>query len=208
MKKVLVFILGILMISGVADAQIRFGVKAGANLSGFSTKSSFIDQVKGATNYQFGILFQAKALGLAIQPEVLYSVKGGDFNNSFISGIFSGTDTKFRSQNIEIPVNIQYGLDAGLARVYLQAGPYVSFLTGALINDSADDFEASKDIINTLDFGVGAGVGLEVLGVQLAVKYDWGLAKLGKEQLVLNNNINPFNALQNRNLSISIGYLF
>jgi hypothetical protein len=208
MKKVLVLVLGILIISSVASAQVRFGVKAGANLSNFSTKSSFIDQVKGATNYQFGVLFQAKALGLAIQPEVLYSVKGGDFNNSILSGLFSGTDTKFRSQNIEIPVNIQYGMDAGLARVYLQAGPYVSFLTGALINNSADEYENVKDNVSTVDFGLGAGVGLEVLGIQLAVKYDWGLAKLGKEMMVLNNNINPFNELQNKNLSISIGYLF
>ena len=114
-------------------------------------------------------MFQAKALGLAIQPEVLYSVKGGDFNNSILSGLFSGTDTKFRSQNIEIPVNIQYGMDAGLARVYLQAGPYVSFLTGALINNSADEYENVKDNVSTVDFGLGAGVGLEVLGIQLSI---------------------------------------
>jgi len=208
MKKIVILAVAFFTFVSVSDAQLKFGVKAGANMSNFSTESNIIDQVKGATNYQFGILLQAKALGFAIQPEVLYSVKGGEFNNSTLSGILSGTDIKFQSQNIEIPVNLQLGLEAGPARVFLQAGPYVSFLTSALINDSRDNYETVKDYISTFDYGVGAGVGAELLGLQLTVKYDWGLSNLGKEELLLGNNINPFNELKNRNFNISLAYLF
>ena len=208
MKKIVILTVALFTFVSVSDAQLKFGVKAGANMSNFSTESNIIDQVKGATSYQFGILLQAKALGFAIQPEVLYSVKGGEFNNSTLSGILSGTDIKFQSQNIEIPVNLQLGLEAGPARVFLQAGPYVSFLTSALINDSRDNYETVKDYISTFDYGVGAGVGAELLGLQLTVKYDWGLSNLGKEELLLGNNINPFNELKNRNFNISLAYLF
>jgi len=208
MKKIVILAVALFTFVSVSDAQLKFGVKAGANMSNFSTESNIIDQVKGATSYQFGILLQAKALGFAIQPEVLYSVKGGEFNNSTLSGILSGTDIKFQSQSIEIPVNLQFGLEAGPARVFLQAGPYVSFLTGALINDSRDNYETAKDYISTFDYGVGAGVGAELLGLQLTVKYDWGLSKLGKEEILAGNNINPFNELKNRNFNISLAYLF
>ena len=206
MKKIALLTFAILLMSGISNAQVKFGVTAGVNLTELSTESDFVEYVKGATNYKFGVLFQVKALGFAIQPEVLYSVKGGTFNNTGNLSLFA--DTKYKSQNIEIPVNFQYGLDAGIARIYVQAGPYVSFLTGGLVNDSEENFKLEDENLNAMDFGVGLGVGAELLGVQLAVKYDWGLSKLGKEELILGNNVNVFNELQNRNFSISLAYLF
>jgi len=211
MKKVSIITFLLMLCVGVSNAQVRFGVKAGANMSNFSTKSNVIDQVQGATNYQFGILLQAKSKvsGFAIQPEVLYSVKSGQFNNSTLSGILSGTDQEYKSHNIEIPVNIQYGFGVGsLARVFIQGGPYVSFLAGALVDGSADKYEDVKDYISTFDYGVGAGAGVEVLNFQLTAKYDWGLTELGKESLLLGQNVNPFNELKNRNFSLSLAYLF
>lgn len=206
MKKIALLTFALLLMSGISNAQVKFGIKAGVNLTELSTESDFVEYVKGATNYQFGVLFQVKALGFAIQPEVLYSVKGGTFNNTGDLSLLA--DTRYKSQNIEIPVNLQYGLDAGIARIYVQAGPYVSFLTGGTVNESADDFAAVDENVSTMDFGLGLGVGAELLGVQLAVKYDWGLSKLGKEELLLGHNVNVFNELQNRNFSISLAYLF
>jgi hypothetical protein len=208
MKKTSIIALVLLLCASVSNAQLRFGITAGTNISSLSSASSVIDEVKGATNYQVGILLQAKSSGFAIQPEILYSVKAGQFNNSTVSGILSGSDTKYQSQNIEIPVNLQFGISAGPARVFIQGGPYVSFLTGALVNGSVKEYKDVKDNINTFNYGVGAGVGAELLSLQLTVKYDWGLSKLGQEQLLLGQNINPFNELKDRNLSIALAYLF
>lgn len=208
MKKSILFALAMFFFSTISNAQLRFGVKAGTNLSNFASASSVLDQVKGATNYQFGVLFQAKAFGFAIQPEILYSVKSGQFSNTKASDIISGTDIEYQSNNIEIPVNLQFGLDMGPARIFLQGGPYVSFLTSALVNGSVDTYDRIKENMNTFDYGVGAGVGAEVMNLQLTVKYDWGLSKLGKESMLAGENVNPFNELQNRNLSISLAYLF
>lgn len=208
MKKTSIIALVLLLCASVSNAQLRFGITGGANISSLSSASSVINQVKGATDYQVGVLLQAKMMGFAIQPEVLYSVKSGQFNNSTVSGILSGSDTKYQSQNIEIPVNLQFGLDAGFARVFIQGGPYVSFLTGALVNGSVKEYKDVQDNINTFNYGVGAGVGAELLSFQLTVKYDWGLSKLGQKQLLDGQNINPFNELKDRNLSIALAYLF
>lgn len=206
MKKITLLALAMLFVTVLSNAQLKFGVKAGANLSNFTTKSEFIRYVNGANSYQFGVLFQAKVLDFAIQPEVLYSVKGGKFNNSRLSSLL--TDTEFESQNIEIPVNIQYGFDAGLARFYVQGGPYVAFLTGGKIDGSTALFKNIKETFNPMDFGLGLGAGAEMLGVQLAIRCDWGLSKIGKEELVPGNDVNPYNELKNTNVSISLAYLF
>jgi len=208
MKKTILFALAMFFFSTISNAQLRFGVKAGTNLSHFASASSVVDQVKGATNYQFGVLFQAKAFGFAIQPEILYSVKSGQFSNTKASDVISGTDIEYQSNNIEIPVNLQFGLGMGPARIFVQGGPYVSFLTSALVNGSVDNYDRIKENMNTFDYGVGAGVGAEIMNLQLTVKYDWGLSKLGKESMLAGENVNPFNELQNRNLSISLAYLF
>ena len=208
MKKTILFALAMFFFSTISNAQLRFGVKAGTNLSNFASASSVVDQVKGATNYQFGVLFQAKAFGFAIQPEILYSVKSGQFSNTKASDVISGTDIEYQTNNIEIPVNLQFGLGMGPARIFVQGGPYVSFLTSALVNGSVDTYDRIKENMNTFDYGVGAGVGAEFMNLQLTVKYDWGLSKLGKESMLAGENVNPFNDLQNRNLSISLAYLF
>lgn len=216
MKKILVLVCVMMLAATAGQAQLRFGVKAGANVNSLSASvDEMVDEVKGATSYQFGVVFQAKALGFAVQPEVLYSVKSGlvdlddDFGRAYLGTI---DEVKFTSQNIEVPINLQYGLDLGLARAYLQAGPYVSFVAATMIDGEADFNENLKNSFKTFDFGAGVGAGLEVLNFQVAVKYDWGLGKLGEATVPTGIGSlptdNPFNKLSNKTLSVSLAYLF
>lgn len=197
------------MLAGISNAQLKLGVKTGVNLSSFSTESNILNEIKGATNYQFGILLQARVLGFSIQPEVLYSVKGGQLSNVTLDGIVDGTQFDFESQNVEVPVNLQFGFGAGSARVFVQGGPYVSMMTGALINSCKHTYAKVNDYFefNKMDYGVGLGAGVELLGFQLALKYDFGLNNVGKDQKYLTLE-NPFYDLKNRNLNISLAYLF
>ncbi len=213
MKRIACVLMALMAVVSVSQAQLKFGIKAGANVNNLSTDvSSMINEVKGATNYQFGVLMQAKALGFAVQPEVLYVVKSSLISNSTITGLFSGAEVEYKTQNIEVPVNLQYGIEFGVGRVYLQAGPYVSFVASTLMDGEEDFNENLKNSMSTFDYGVGAGVGAELLGFQLSVKYDWGLGKLGDAKIptgvggILVDN--PFNDLKNRNLNVSLAYLF
>lgn len=208
MKKIVLAVVAVMLFSATSFSQVRFGVKGGLNFSNFATESSLINSVKGSTNYSFGVLFQGKSMGFAVQPEVLYSVKGGSFGNDALLSLFSGAATEYKSQSIEVPVNLQYGVDLLFARLYLQAGPYVAFTSKVLIDGDADFYDDNKDNFNTIDYGVGVGAGAEFMGLQLSAKYDWGLAPLGKEIIVAGVNTNPLSEIKNRNFSVSLAYLF
>lgn len=192
-----------------SQAQLKFGIKAGANVNSISTDvSSMVDEVKGATNYQFGVLLQTKVLGFTVQPEVLYVVKSSMINNSTITSLFNGTDVEYKTQNIEIPVNLQYGFGFGIGRVFLQGGPYVSFVASTLMDGKSNYDKSLKESMSTFDYGVGAGAGAELLGLQLSVKYDWGLGKLGDASIKDLTDSSPFKDMKNRTLSVSLAYLF
>ncbi|NLT02699.1 MAG: PorT family protein [Bacteroidales bacterium] len=214
MKRMLVLVCVMMLAATASQAQLHYGVKAGANINSLSASvDDMVDQVKGATSYQFGVVFQAKALGFAIQPEVLYSVKSGLIDDNTIKDYLATPDeVKFTSQNIEVPINLQYGFDFGLARAYLQAGPYVSFVASTMLNGDANFDDNLKNSFKTFDFGAGVGAGIEVLNVQLAVKYDWGLGKIGEATIPTGVGSlaveNPFSKLSNKTLSVSLAYIF
>lgn len=213
MKRIACVLVAFMAVVSVSQAQLKFGIKAGANVNNLTSDvSDMIDQVKGSSTYQLGVLFQAKALGFTIQPEALYVVKSSMINNLTIDGIYSGENVEYKTQNIEVPINLQYGFGFIIGRAYLQAGPYVSFVASTLMDGEENFDEKLKNSMNTFDYGVGAGFGVELLGFQLSAKYDWGMGKLGDAHIptgvgdaVINN---PFNDMQNRTLNVSLAYIF
>ncbi|MEA4841476.1 MAG: porin family protein [Bacteroidales bacterium] len=215
MKKLTTLVLIVLLFASSAHAQLRFGIKCGANASSLSTTSSVIDQVKAATSYQAGVLMQLKLGGFAIQPELLYSIKGGDLRNANLSPQLAALtqnadEIKYKTQNIDIPVNFQFGKSFGPARIYAQIGPYVSFQLGAALNGDVKLYDTVDETFefNKYDWGVGLGVGAELLGFQFSFKYDFGMNEVGKETGISDINVNPFNEMKNRNLNVSLAYLF
>lgn len=212
MKRFVCVLVALTAVVAVSQAQLKFGIKAGANVNSLSTDlNDMMDQVKNSTNYQFGVLLQAKALGFAIQPEVLYVAKSSQIKDLTV-GDYNGATVEFKSQNIEVPVNLQYGFGFIIGRAYLQAGPYVSFVASTMIDGEKDFEENLKNSMSSFDYGVGAGFGVELLGFQLSARYDWGLGKLGDAQIptsvvdAVENS--PFGNMQNRTLNVSLAYLF
>jgi hypothetical protein len=212
MKKVLVLTAFIFTISSMCNAQFRFGIKAGANMSNFTTNTTeIVDQIKASSNYQFGILFQIPIVGnfVKIQPEILYSVKGSEMNDANFYEKYGSSDIKIKTQNIEVPVNLQVGLSLGFARAYVQAGPYFSYLSGGDVSLDATSFKEFADdfSFNKVDYGVGFGAGAELLGFQLALRYDLGFNPIGADIDEIVEGID-FNNLKNRNFNISLAYIF
>ena len=82
---------------------------------------------------------------------------------------------------LEIPVQLQAGVDLGVARVYGFAEPFVGY---AISNAAAVNGTAVKDlnwenIKSRLEYGVGLGVGVELIQhVQVSVKYFWNMGDL------------------------------
>jgi hypothetical protein len=208
MKKSIFLLVLVFTVAEFSNAQIRFGIKAGANMTSFSTKENIVEQVKGATNYQFGILFNAKMGMLSLQPEVLYSVKGSELTDAAFSE-YTGNTVKFNSQNIEVPVNLQLGINLGKKlRAYVQAGPYFSYMTGGT-TDTGEDFNdfVENFNLNRVDYGVGFGAGVELFGLQVAARYDLGFNPIGMTLEEMSAQ-NPFSDLRNRSINLSVALLF
>lgn len=236
MKKIILSLFVACMCVSIADAQLRFGVKAGANISGLSgtDAKTILNDVKNATGYQVGVLLQVPVGKiLTVQPEVLFSAKGAELSNDGASsalkltGLDIPTSLNVKTSYLEVPINIQAGLRLGrLARVYGEVSPYLSLLVGDEMKGNEEFYDAYKKTLNGIkdgayplskwDYGVGIGVGAEVLFMQLAVKYDFGMgsAKEIKKEIdtvigeIKSSDTNLFSNLKNRNLSISLAILF
>ncbi|MFA6335074.1 MAG: porin family protein [Bacteroidales bacterium] len=170
MKKLSVLFVGILLISTSAFSQTRFGIKGGLNFTSMANISSNVDETwKNQVGYQLGIALQFKvpAVGLTIQPELLYSTVETTEKNSDL-------DKSIKLDYITLPLNFEFGVDMLVFRPFIVASPYVSYAIqkGARLEDQP------WDDINRFDYGIGLGAGIDLWKLQVMGKYNWGLGKL------------------------------
>ena len=133
----------------------RFGITGGVTSS--SSKVKNVDS-KSISLYHAGIAFEIPlGAGFAIQPEVLYQVKGMSLNNwgdSTTGEIGKSFETKVGF--VEVPVQIQWGPDLVAFRPYgfvePFAAPFAPFSTSfttsaqsldAIVSSSPDDMAAA-----------------------------------------------------------------
>lgn len=141
-----------------AEAMLKWGLKAGVNLSNIS--SDVDDNFSNYTGFQVGPIteFTVPILGLGFDAAFLYSQRG-----------FKADDEKTRLSYLEIPVNLKYKLVIlDILGAYATVGPYFSYKISG--SDTADDW---KDFQTGLNFGLGA----EILSkLQVGVTYQLGLS--------------------------------
>ncbi|PVD50028.1 PorT family protein [Terrimonas sp.] len=156
----------------IGQAQIKFGIKAGANFSKFSGEDAKIEGLspKFRTGFAGGGFVN---IGLnemfSVQPEVLYSMEGTTYKQS------GDKPATYKTDYINIPVLVQYNNPSGF---YAETGPQIGFLTSAKIGydgNSADIKEGFKNI----NFSWGLGVGYKLSnGLGIGARYNLGLTKI------------------------------
>ena len=160
MKKILA-IAALFASMAVASAQ-QFGVIGGLSLSTMDGAKN-PDESKLMTLYQAGVAFKADlGAGFAIQPTLSYSVKGANLkqNNDVVS----------KTGFAELSVGLQWGPDLLAFRPYLFVEPFVGYgVTGSEIlrmsgteTTVASINKALDEAKNKLEYGVGAGLGVEI----------------------------------------------
>lgn len=203
MKKIIIAIAA-LFVAATASAQI--GISAGLTSSSTTLDGAYSDVVSGAVNqYHVGLTYKI-GIGnlLAIQPSVLYNVKGSNFNVEDLTS----TSLNFKTGFVEVPVQVQLGFGLGtLARVYALAEPYVGYAitnevtTKSAIAAAANTQQTWDNVKNRLEYGVGVGAGVELLRhLQVSVKYFWTLSDLyGLQDATLDNVINSLSNINMKN---------
>lgn len=186
MKKISIVLLvaGIFLASNIAAQNSGFGAKGGLSFSNMTVEGNN-DQ-----NLKFGFhagVFNKFSISenFAIQPELLYSVKG--FKNNFDDNVFADGEAKFNLNYIDLPVKLVYNLAPDFD---FHFGPYVGYLAGANVETNAEvlDYfnvnsqeELDRDNFNAFDIGLTAGMGFTLDPVILGFNYNMGLTKVAKD---------------------------
>ena len=102
-----------------ARAHAQFGIVGGITSS--KTELTTAEDVKSMSLYHAGVTYKVDlGAGFAIQPSVLYQVKGaslGELNSS------SSEDFKVKTGYVEVPVGLQWGPDLMVFRPFVMAEP-------------------------------------------------------------------------------------
>lgn len=175
MKKLIVIVASLLV---AVSAHAQLGVIAGITSSKSDFGSAIADvKSKNITQYHVGLTYKASLGLIAIQPSLIYNMKGTELDVTDLAATKLDMKTGF----IELPVQVQLGFNLGIARIYGFAEPFIGYAitnTGSLGGTALKDLKW-ENIKNRLEYGVGLGAGIELIKhVQVSVKYFWNLGDL------------------------------
>ncbi len=157
----------------IGQAQIKFGIKAGANFSKFSGDDAKIEDLSpkfrtglaggGFVNIGLNEMF-------SLQPELLYSMEGTTYKQP------GDKKATYKTDYINIPVLLQYNNPSGF---YAETGPQVGFLISAKIAYDGNSMDI-KDDLKTINFSWGLGAGYKLSnGLGIGARYNLGITKIG-----------------------------
>ena len=194
MKKLLstLMVIACLALAIPAQAQIKFGVKAGLNVSKLHLSENIVSKDNRAGFFVGPTAeFTLPLLGLGIDGSVLYNQFGVDSEK--------GTSTK---KSIEIPINLRWTVGfSSLVGAYVAVGPQFGFNVGDRWFDEVCEFKK-----NTTSFNVGAG--LKLLGhLQVGANYNFALKDNGKIHSGDIEDLATIGFKQNT-WQVSVAYLF
>jgi hypothetical protein len=189
MKKLALISTLILIVFGadVYAQESRIGLKGGVNLSTLSIDDNNDKNLK--MGFHAGVF---NKIGItdkfAIQPELLYSVKGVKYN--FDDNVLADGNAKFNLNYLDLPVKLVFNLSEDFE---FQFGPYVSYLLNAILDTYAEvlgfwdidgNDELDRENYNAFDFGVALGLGFDFDPLVVGFNYNLGLTPVAKEDKV------------------------
>ncbi len=172
-----------------AQEPWSYGVKAGANLSGFHTKNSTNTdlqgfQLAGLVNYRAADVF-------AVQTELQYIQKGGAFTE-IDPGNFENYYTESKLSYLEVPLLAQLIF---LKKLRLEIGPQISFLVSDKTTLNGEEIEANP---NSTDIGLAGGLSYYFnKGIVIQTRYVYGLQEVFEAY-----------GYKNSAIMLSLGYMF
>ena len=176
MKKVLsiVFMVAAMLFASNANAQIKFGLKGGLNVTSMSFSEEVFD-ASNKTGFFVGPMVKVTVpiVGLSFDAAALYDQKEADVKYA-AEGELGKVNVK--QQSINIPVNVRYGFGlSSLANIFLFAGPQ----WGINVGDKNFKWnETSSYSLKKSNFSVNVGAGVTLLKhLQVSANYNIACGK-------------------------------
>ncbi len=193
MKTKLSILIACVFFTQTAMSQLKFGLKAGANITKVDGKS-FKDEFR--YGYHAGGFVEIGLGGkLSIQPEVLlnqYQTRvDSSFKNVYENALNFSDNRDIKLNYLSVPVLLNYKLANILS---LQAGPQF----GILIDQGKTLLNNGKDAFSKGDFSVVAGAQINISKIRLSGRYVVGLNNI--------NDIDDQNDWKNQGFQVSLGF--
>lgn len=181
---------------------VRFGIKAGMNVSSISDDGALEDQ-GSKIGFNAGVFANIPVGSMfSVQPEVLYSQYGDKYDQVIAGNRYS------RARHLDyitVPVMLQYNL---IPNLYVEAGPEFGFMVSAknkfkneTNNDVITESGDYKDSLSTFNFGIGLGAGYYFTdNIGITARYVAGLTDIAKDR--------PSNSDAVRNNVFQVGLAF
>lgn len=171
MKKsiaILSLVLALGLVSNQAKAQnVGFGIRGGVNFSRLTNTNVNFDKNIG---FMLGLYSDIPIYNnlFIFQPEVLYTQKGFEYR-----------DAEFSIDYVEFPLlfRVNFVNPSGILP-FVYFGPYVAFKVNTNFPDVIPDVARDLIDVNSTNFGITAGAGIDFGHLDLGVRYDAGLTEV------------------------------
>ena len=204
-------ILAALLICFTASARGGFLVKAGLSNSNMDLNrdvASVIseDVLSGAffknfTGYHVGVGYRTGTWsGLRLQPELLYNVRGTRVDDA----------TRWSMGYLEMPLNVQWGLDLIVMRPFIQVAPCIGydFLNNTSETAAGHALGTVTTDASRLEYGLSVGGGLDILNsFQISVNYNWNFGPVANLD-AYQDKVVGIERKNARCLQVSLAYIF
>lgn len=202
MKKILslVFLVAAMMFATSANAQVKFGLKGGLDVTNMSLSNDVFDASNKA-GFFIGPMVKVTVpiVGLSFDAAALYDQKEAKV-------AVEDEETTMKQKSINIPVNVRYGFGlSSLANVFVFAGPQWG------INVGDKNFKWNDNSSYSLkksNFSVNVGLGVTVLShLQVSANYNIACGKTADTTWKKAENVFKGDS-KNNSWQIALGYWF
>ena len=172
MKKI-ILVPAVMCFAALVHAQVRFGVKAGYNLSTLVYSGTFsLEGEKPKSGFNAGIFAVIPfSESFSLVPELIYSSQGTNVQNSYGNGHLD-------YDYINIPVLLRYKIPMG---IYFETGLQTSILLSANEKSNGNTMDIMYRTYST-DFAWPIGLGYQIpdLHIGIDLRYNLGLIDIQK----------------------------
>lgn len=210
MKKIIsfVFIVAAMMFATSANAQIKFGLKGGLDVTNMSLSSDVFDASNKA-GFFIGPMVKVTVpiVGLSFDAAALYDQREAKVN-------FVDEDETFgnsiKQKSIIVPVNVRYGFGlSSLANAFIFAGPQWNYNVGDknFYWKEEDSSNIGKYSLKKSAVSANVGVGVTLLShLQISANYNFALSK--SAEIYDSETGQYFGKSKNNSWQIALGYWF
>jgi hypothetical protein len=211
MKKILMLLFAAVVLSLPSQAQVKFGLKGGLNLTNLSLSESIGNNLKSKEGFHIGptVKIGLPVPGLSVDASALYDQRSAKV--SVTRGVGGAeVESTLKSQSFQVPINIRYAVGLGsVANLFAFAGPQFGFNLGDKNKKILDD--AANWTLRSSNVSANLGIGTTILDhLQITANYNFALGKTGEVELwdATKQTWNAFTDGKASSWQISAAYFF